>query len=110
LREELEERVFQNWVLRRICVPNMDELTGEWRGLHSEELYDIYSRNILAFKSRVRWAGHVVRMEDTRGAYRRVRWGDLRERDRLEDFGVYWRIILKSMFSQWVGEVWKRLI
>jgi hypothetical protein len=51
----------------------------------------------------------VVRMGDTRGAYR-LRWGDLRERDYLEDLGVYWKIMLKSMFSQWVGEVWNRLI
>jgi hypothetical protein len=51
----------------------MEEVTGEWRRLHSEELYDLYSSPnfIQVIKSRImRWAGHVACMGDRRGAYR----------------------------------------
>jgi hypothetical protein len=60
-------------VLRRIFEPNRDEVTGEWRRLHNKELYALYSSpNIIrVIKSRgVRWAGHVARMGERRGAYR----------------------------------------
>jgi hypothetical protein len=43
LREEHRLRVFENRVLRRICGPKRDEVTGEWRKLHSEELHILYS-------------------------------------------------------------------
>jgi hypothetical protein len=43
LREEHRLRVFENRVLRRIFGPKRDEITGEWRRLHNEELYDLYS-------------------------------------------------------------------
>jgi len=57
-------------VLRRIFGRKREEVTGKWRKLHNEELNDLHSllKNILVIKSR-RWAGHVVRMEDRRGAY-----------------------------------------
>jgi hypothetical protein len=42
LREEWKLRVFENMVLRRICGPRRDEITGEWRRLHNEELNDLY--------------------------------------------------------------------
>jgi hypothetical protein len=60
-------------VLRRIFGPKRDEVTGEWRRLHSKELYTLYSSPnfIWVIKSRrLRWAGHVARMEVRRGAYR----------------------------------------
>ena len=60
-------------MLRRILGPRRDEVTGEWRGLHNEELNDLYcSPNIVrAIKSRrMRWAGHVGRMGEDRGVYR----------------------------------------
>jgi hypothetical protein len=63
LREEYRLRVFENRVLRRIFGPKRDEATGEWRRLHNEELYDLYSSpNIIrVIKSRrMRWAGHVA--------------------------------------------------
>jgi len=73
LREERRLRVFENRVLRRIFGPKRDEVTGEWRRLHNEELNDLYcSPNILrVIKSRrMKWAGHVVRMGEGRGVYR----------------------------------------
>jgi hypothetical protein len=73
LTEEQRLRVFENRVLRRIFGPKRDETTGEWRRLHNEELNDLYSSpNIIrAVKSRrMRWAGHVTRMGEKRGAYR----------------------------------------
>jgi hypothetical protein len=61
LREECRLRVFENKVLRRIFGPKRDEVTGEWRRLHNEELYALYSlpNTIRVIKSRrQRWAGH----------------------------------------------------
>jgi hypothetical protein len=57
--------VFENRVLRGIFGPKTDEVTGEWRKLHNEELHILYSSpNIRQIKSRkMRWAGHVARME-----------------------------------------------
>jgi hypothetical protein len=65
-------RVFENKVLRRIFGPKRDEVTGEWRRLHNKELYAPYSSpNIIRVTKsrRLRWAGHVARMGERRGAY-----------------------------------------
>jgi len=73
LREERKLRVFENMVLRRIFGPRRDEVTGEWRRLHNQELNDLYfSPNIVrVIKSRImRWAGNVARMGEERGVYR----------------------------------------
>ena len=73
LREERKLRVFENMVLSWIFGPRSDEVTGEWRRLHNEELNDLYSSpNIVrVIKSRrMRWAGHVACMGEERGAYR----------------------------------------
>src|SRR5215470_8129366 len=72
-REAHRLRVFENGVLRRIFGPKRDEVTGEWRKLHNEELEGLYSSpNIVrVIKSRrMRWAGHVARMGVGRGVYR----------------------------------------
>jgi hypothetical protein len=65
LRKEHRLRVFENRVLRRIFEQKRDEVTGEWRKLHNEELRDLYSSpsiiRIVKLR-RIRWAGHVARM------------------------------------------------
>jgi hypothetical protein len=59
-------------VLRRIFGPKRDEVTGGWRNLHNEELHGLYASPsiVRVIKARrIRWAGHVVRMGEMRGAY-----------------------------------------
>jgi hypothetical protein len=65
--------MFENRVLRGMFGPKRDEVTGEWRKLHSEELHNLYSspNNIKQIKSRrMRWAGHVARMGEGRNLQR----------------------------------------
>jgi hypothetical protein len=62
-----------NRVLRRIFGPKRDEVTGEWRKLHSGELHNLHSSPdiIRQIKSkRMRWAGHVARMGEGRNVHR----------------------------------------
>ena len=91
--------MFENRVLRRVFEPKRDELTGEWRKVHNEELSDLYcSPNIVrVIKWRgMRWAGHVARMGESIGVYRvllgktegkralgrpRLRWKDIIKMD-----------------------------
>ncbi|KAJ4442563.1 hypothetical protein ANN_04150 [Periplaneta americana] len=73
LREEQRLRVFENEVLRKIFGAKRDEVTGEWRKLHSTELHALYTSPdiIRTIKSRrLRWAGHVALMGESRNAYR----------------------------------------
>ncbi|KAJ4445891.1 hypothetical protein ANN_12577 [Periplaneta americana] len=72
-QQEQRSRIFENEVLRKIFGAKRDEVTGEWRKLHNAELHELYSspdiiRNIKSRRSR--WAGHVVRMGESRNAYR----------------------------------------
>jgi hypothetical protein len=83
LREEQRLRAFENRVLRKIFGPKKDEVTGEWRKLHSEKLHDFYSLPsiIRIIKSRrMRWTGHVARM-GRRGTRIDYWWESQRERD-----------------------------
>jgi hypothetical protein len=65
--------VFENRVLRRIFGPKRDEMNGDLRKLHNEELHNLYSSpNIIRMikSRRMRWAGHVARIGEKRNAYR----------------------------------------
>jgi hypothetical protein len=73
LREELRLRVFENRVLRRIFVSKGDEVRGEWRKLHNEELNDLYCSPKIVRVIILRgmgWARHVARMRERLGVYR----------------------------------------
>jgi len=70
--EEHRLRVFGNEVLRKTFGLKRDEVTGEWRKIRIQELYDLYCspNTIRVIKSRrMRWAWHAARMEDRRGTY-----------------------------------------
>ena len=65
--------MFENRVLRKIFGPRRDEVIGEWRKLHNEDLNYLYSlpNTVKVIKSRrMRWAGYVARMGERRGVYR----------------------------------------
>jgi hypothetical protein len=133
LREEYRLKVFENRALRRIFGPKRDEVTGVWRRLHKKELHAQYSSSniIRVIKSRrLRWAGHVARMEERRGAYRdlvgkpegrrpverpRPKWEDNIKMD-LREVGwgymgwIYmtqdrdrWRILVNAVMNFWVS-------
>jgi len=108
LREERRLRVFENRVLRRLFGSKKDEVTGEWRKLHNEDLRDLNSLpNIVrVVKSRrMRWAGHLARIGEGRCVHRvlggksegktplgrpRRRWEDNIKMD-LREVGKGWR-------------------
>jgi hypothetical protein len=65
--------LIENRVLRRIFGPKREKVTGDWRKLHNEEFYNLYSSPDIIRKTksrRMRWAGLVARMEETMNAYR----------------------------------------
>jgi hypothetical protein len=125
--------VFENRVLRRIFGLKRDEVTGGWRKLHNEELRGLYSSPsiIRVIKARrMRWAGHVARMREVRGAYnilvgrpeggrllerRRRRWEDNKKMDVGEiGFGDVdcinlardrdtWRAVVNTVMNLWVS-------
>jgi hypothetical protein len=95
-------------VLRRIFGLKRDEVTGEWRKFHHEELHDLYSSpsSVGVLKSRRRrWAGHVALRREGRGVYR-VSVQNLRERDHCGDPGVDGWMILRRNFRKWNVGVW----
>jgi hypothetical protein len=86
MREECRLRVFENRVLRRIFGPKRNEVTREWRRIHNDELYVLYS------------SPNIIRV----GFW----WGNLRERHYSKDQGVNGRIILKCFLEKWARETW----
>jgi len=102
LGEERRLRVFENRVLRRIFGPRRDEVMGEWKKLHNEELNDPNSSsNIIRLIKwrRMRWARHVAHMGDRRGVFRVV-VGKPKGKNHLGDPGVDGRIILRWIFRK----------
>ena len=116
LQKERKLRVFENMVLRRIFRPRRDEVTGEWRRLHNEELNDLYcSPNIVRVIKwrRMRWAGNVARMGEERGCIGSW-WGNRRERDHWGDLDVDGWIILERIsrgldVGMWTELGWLRI-
>jgi hypothetical protein len=75
--------VFENRVLKRIFGPKRDEMTGDWRKLHNEELHNLYSSPNIIRKIKSRrmiWAGHVARM-GRRGVHIGYSWEGQKEID-----------------------------
>jgi hypothetical protein len=90
-------RFFENRMLRKIFGPERDEVNRERRRLYNEEIYDLYSSPDVTWTTksrRIRRAGHIVHMEDKRGANGYL-WKNLGDRAHLEDLGLYGRITLK---------------
>jgi len=111
LREDRKLRVFEKKVLRRIFGHRRDEVTGEWRRLHNEELNDLCSSpNIVrVIKSRrKRWAGHVARMGEERRVYR-VFLGKPEGRRPLGRLAVDGWIILGMISRRWDVGIWTGL-
>jgi len=89
-------RVFKNKVLWKIFGPKRDKVTVQWRRLHSEELYDLYSFpniNQVIKSRRMRYTGCVVCMGNRRGVYK-VMVRKTHKKSNWEDLVIDGRIIL----------------
>ena len=98
-------------VLRRIFGPRRDEVTGEWRRLHNEELNDLYCSPSIVWvikSRRMRWAGHVACVGEERGCTGSW-WGNWREGDHWGDLGVDGWIILGRISRRWDVGIWTGL-
>jgi hypothetical protein len=108
--------VFENRVLRKVFGPKRDEVTGEWRKLHNEELHNLYSSPyiIRQVKSRrMRRAEHVARMGEERKVYKVLVGKPEGKRHHLEDQGVGGKmgsewILERLAWGVWIGSDWLR--
>jgi hypothetical protein len=116
LKEEHRLTVFENRVLRRIFGPRRDEVMGEWRKLHNEELHNLYSSPdiINQVKSRrMRWAGHEARKGQDRKVYKALVGKPEgkrplgRPRRRWED-GIRMDLPMEIGLGVWIGFNWLR--
>jgi hypothetical protein len=112
--EERRLRVFENRVLRIMFGPERDEVTREWRKLHNDELNGLYfSPTVIRviILRRMRWVEHVAHLG--RGeVHTGFWWGNLSERDHLEDPGlIYVRILFKIDLQEvgWGSMEWLNL-
>jgi hypothetical protein len=113
LREEHRQRVFENRVLRRIFGSQREEVTGEWRRLHKEDLYDLYSSSniVWAIKLKImRWAELVARMGDRRDTSRVLVWRPDGKRP-LGRPRRRWEVNIKMYVQEvaWTGLMWLRI-
>jgi hypothetical protein len=74
-------------MLRNICAPKREEITGDWRRVYIEDLHGLYS-SPLYDQIKKRAAGHVERMGKSE-RYAETGWGNQKERDQVEDLGIY---------------------
>ena len=89
--------MFENKVLRKIFGAKRDEIIGEWRMLHNGELHTLYSSSSIIRNlkwRRLRWAGHVARMEQFRNA-NRVLVGKPESKRPLGKLGCRWEDNIK---------------
>jgi hypothetical protein len=108
--------VFENRVLRRIFGPKRDEVMGEWRKMHNEELHNLYSYPdiIRQVKSRrMRWAGHVARMEEEIKVYKVLAGKPegkrpLGKSTRMWEDGIRMDLREISLGGVWIGFDWLR--
>jgi hypothetical protein len=102
LWEECRLRVFESRVFRRIFWPKRDEVTGNKKKLHNEELKDLHSSTNIIWVIKLRrmgWAGHVTRV-GIGEVHTEFWWTNLRERGYLEDPGLDGRLILKMAIQE----------
>jgi hypothetical protein len=108
VRKGCRLRVFENRVLRRMFGPKKDEVTGEWRRLHNEELCALYfspnTMQVIKLR-RLRWAGHVARVGESTGACTVLTAKPYR-RNHLKDPDLDGRIILQCTLKKWNEDIY----